>query len=340
MSHERQSEYIYRPAWWVPGGHAHTIWGKLFRPRSLVKTRLERIETPDGDFIDLHRLDAREGAPRLVVLHGLEGTIRSHYLGGLLARAAERGWAADVLLFRSCGPELNRTPRFYHSGETGDLAFVVEQIRREGPAASLVFVGVSLGGNVLLKWLGEKGDALPPTVRGAAVLSVPYDLERGSRHISSGFARLYEAHFLRTLRRKAREKLRRFPGLFDARALAGGRTLYAFDDVVTAPVHGFRDAHEYYSRSSSLGWLRHIRVPTLLLSAEDDPFLPVAVLSDVRNAAAGNPYLHLEFVHRGGHVGFVSGRLPWRPFYYGEWRAIDFLARRLEATDAREAVGA
>jgi predicted alpha/beta-fold hydrolase len=193
-----------------------------------------------------------------------------------------------------------------------------------------VLCGVSLGGNVLLKWLGERGGSLPTRVRGAVAISVPYDLERGARHISHGFSRVYERHFMRTLRRKATAKLAHFPDLFDRAVLDTARTLYDFDDRVTAPVHGFRDAHDYYTRSSSLQYLTRIRVPTLLLSARDDPFLPAEVLAEVRDVARANPYLTPEFPERGGHVGFVSGRVPWRPRYYAELRAGEFLGRALD----------
>jgi predicted alpha/beta-fold hydrolase len=244
--------------------------------------------------------------------------------------AQQRGWAADMLIFRGCGSEPNRARRFYHSGETSDLAFAIERVLHEFPAAPIVMCGVSLGGNVLLKWLGEREDAVPDRVRAAAAISVPFDLERGSRHISHGFARVYERHFLRTLRQKALAKLERFPDLFDSGALERARTLYAFDDVVTGPVHGFRDAHDYYTQSSSIGYLHRIRRPTLLLSAKDDPFLPREVLADVAAIAGQNPCLTLEFTERGGHVGFVGGR-PWRPIYYAERRAGDFLAEQLKS---------
>jgi predicted alpha/beta-fold hydrolase len=323
-------EHTYRPAWWVPGPHAQTLWGKFARRAASLPTRVERWATPDNDFVDILRLDAGPERPRLFLLHGLEGTARSHYVGGFLQMARQRDWGADMLIFRGCGDEPNRAARFYHSGETSDLAFAVSRVLEEFPVAPLVLCGVSLGGNVLLKWLGERGDSLPERIRAAAAISVPFDLERGSRHISQGFSRVYERHFLRTLRRKADEKLRHFPGLFDREAMCRARTLYEFDDVVTGPVHGFRGAHDYYTRSSSLRYLARIRRPTLLLSARDDPFLPNDVLNDVADAASKNPYLKAEFTQRGGHVGFVAGT-PWRPVYFAEQRVGEFLSAALEA---------
>jgi uncharacterized protein len=308
-----------------------TLWGKFMRRRMRPPTRIERWATPDDDFLDLHRLDAPAGVPRLLILHGLEGTVRSHYAGGLLHEAKQRGWAADLLIFRSCGDEPNRALRLYHSGETTDLDFVVRRLIASDPARPLLIAGVSLGGNVLLKWLGEHGDRTPEQLRSAAAVSVPFDLARGSRYLDRGFSRFYQAHFLRSLRRKALAKSARYPEAFRPEIVLRAHTLYDFDDLVTAPVHGFRDADDYYARSSSLPYLARIRIRTLLLSARDDPFLPSEVLDEVRDVARTNPSLHLEFVQRGGHVGFISGSVPWRPFYYAEWRVAEFLASSIDS---------
>jgi uncharacterized protein len=321
----------YSPSWWLPGPHARTIWGRFFRRTPPLGTRVERWDTEDGDFIDLVRLEAAAERPHLVILHGLEGTPRSHYARGLFLEAARRGWAADLLLFRGCGEELNRAPRFYHSGETGDLDAVARRLLAADPQAPFVFAGVSLGGNVLLKWLGELGESLPQRVIAAAAVSVPYDLARASRHIDHGFARVYQRHFLQSLRRKALAKLERYPELVPRERIESARTLYDFDDAVTAPVHGFTGADDYYSRSSSIGFLAAIRVRTLLLNAVDDPFLPSDVLDEVRRVAAGNRCIEIEFPASGGHVGFVSGHNPLRPFYYAEWRATEFLERAVTA---------
>lgn len=294
-----------------------------------MPTRLERWELPDGDFLDIHHLDAPPTQPRLLILHGLEGSANSHYARGLLLQAAWRGWAADVLVFRSCGKEPNRLPRSYHSGETTDLNALVSRLVAAEPDRPLLLTGVSLGGNVVLKWLGEHGAGLPLELRAAATVSVPYDLARSARQIDQGFARVYQASFLRTLRHKARAKNRRFPGLISAEGLHRARSLFDFDEYVTAPVHGFQDAADYYSRSSSLQFLSRIRLPTLLLSAIDDPFLPHDVLEVVRLVARDNPYLELEFPAHGGHVGFVAGAFPWKAHYYAEWRVTEFLASRM-----------
>ncbi|HJU88684.1 MAG TPA: hydrolase [Gemmatimonadaceae bacterium] len=318
----------YRAAWWLPGPHLQTLWGRIGRRAPAIATRIERWDTPDGDFIDVHRLDGAPDVPRLVLLHGLEGSPRSHYAAGLFAQARRHGWAMDALVFRSCGDEPNRLVRSYHSGETGDFDFVMRRLAAAEPAQPLLLAGVSLGGNVLLKWLGERGENVPDTVIAAAAVSVPYDLAKSALHIDRGFARIYQAHFLRSLRRKAEEKRRRFPDAIRAEAIARARSIWTFDDGVTAPIHGFRDAADYYAQSSSLGFLSKIRVRTLLLSAVDDPFLPPEVLQRVANIAASNSVLTTEFTTQGGHVGFVGG-MPWGPRYYLEERVMAFLEEQL-----------
>ncbi len=221
---------------------------------------------------------------------------------------------------------MNRLPRSYHAGDTGDLAIVVQRLTAESDAP-LLLAGVSLGGNVLLKWLGESGDRVPSAIRGAVAISVPFDLARSARYIDRGFSRVYQAYFLRSLRAKARYKSTDFSGRVPpVDAALRARTLFEFDDRFTAPLHGFENAVEYYARSSSLRFLSHVQVPTLLLSARDDPFLPPDVLGEVETAVQSTPAVTLELVARGGHVGFIAGRVPWRPLYYAEWRALDFLA--------------
>lgn len=319
----------YRPAWFVPGRHLRTLWGKFIRRRPRVPATVERWITPDDDVLVIHRLKGSPSRPLLVLLHGLEGSPNSHYARGLLAHAYQRGWSAAALVFRTCGGEMNQTRRFYHSGETTDLDFAIRRLTSEAPDAPIVLAGFSLGGNVLLKWLGEHGSDVPPAVRAAAAVSVPYDLARGSRYINRGFARVYERHFLRSLVRKATKKRQRFPDIVPEVDLTRLRSMWDFDDAVTAPVHGFRDATDYYQRSSSLRWLDRIRVPTLLVSAFDDPFLPPEVLDEVRAVARSNDALHCEFPEQGGHVGFIAGRLPWRPLYWAEWRVMEFLSSHL-----------
>jgi predicted alpha/beta-fold hydrolase len=325
-----QDRPSFRAAWWLANPHLQTLWGKAARRDRLVATRAERWELPDGDFLDLERLDAPGGAPHLLLLHGLEGTPASHYVRSAFLEAARRGWGATLLIFRGCSGTMNRARRMYHSGETTDLDHVVRRLAGEDAARAIVIAGFSLGGNVTLKWLGEQGAAAPAAVRAAAVASVPFDLARGSRHLERGFARVYTRAFLRTLVRKAEAKVAQHPDVpVDLAAARAARTLWAFDDAVTAPLHGFPDAETYYARSSSLGYLAGIRRPVLCLSAVDDPFVPPAVLDDVAAVARTQAHLTLDFPARGGHVGFVGGALPWRPVYFAERRMVDWLATHL-----------
>lgn len=323
-------EYRYRPAWWLRNPHAQTMWGKFARRPPRVRTTVECLVSPDGDNIELHHLSAESRAPRVLLLHGLEGSARSHYVKGLLSEARRYGWGATLLVFRGCGSASNVARRFYHSGETDDIDFVFARLKARWPESLWFLTGVSLGGNVLLKWLGERGDAVDKRIRAAAAVSVPFDLEAGARYLGRGVVRAYDRNFLRSLRRKAFAKLSRYPELFDRRKLERARTVYDFDDVVTGPVHGFADAHDYYERSSSLRFLGDLRVPTLLLSAMDDPFIPSEVLSRAARVASTNPALTVEFHQSGGHVGFVAGSRPWRPFYYAEWRVFRFFEQAME----------
>jgi predicted alpha/beta-fold hydrolase len=316
----------FKPAWWLPGPHLPTIWGKIARRRAPVHDRLERLATPDGDHVTLVRMGTiSENAPHLLILHGLEAQITATYAHGMLAEARKLGWSGDLLMFRSCDGEVNSARRFYHSGETTDFDFVVRRLIDQHPRLRLMICGVSLGGNVLLKWLGEQGRNVPAQVERAAAVSVPYDLEAGARLMEHGFARVYVRHFLRTLVEKTKQKLEQYPDLCDLDKLRAARTFFDFDDLLTGPVHGFSGAHDYYRRSSSIHFLDDIRVPTLLLSAWNDPFLPRSVLSSVRNIARRNRYLFVEFSSTGGHVGLVSGQ-PWAQRYYLETRIVEWMA--------------
>jgi predicted alpha/beta-fold hydrolase len=303
------------------------MYGKLFREIPPAPVTVERWPTPDGDHLTVHRLAGDPEAPMLVILHGLEGGPHSQYAQGLLHEARRRGWWATLVVWRTCDRQhpVNAVRRAYHSGETTDTTFVIARLTTEAPHRPIGLVGISLGGNVLCKWMGEHGDALPPQVRGGVAVSVPYDLARASAHIDQGFSRVYSKFFLKTLIAKTEAKLERFPDLVDRAALTRIRTLWDFDDVVTGPIHGFTDARDYYTRSSALHFLAGVRRPLLLLNAENDPFLPRAVLDDVREVARATPALHVEFPRHGGHVGFIGGPHPRSAFYWMESRALDWL---------------
>jgi predicted alpha/beta-fold hydrolase len=323
----------FRAPWFARNPHLQTLWGKFVSPEPPVKANRETWQTPDGDDVLVIRAHAeRQDAPRFVLFHGLEGTERSHYVSSLFRSVAARGWAADMLLWRSCGGTNNRAARFYHSGETDDAVWFLRRLGEMYPEAPLVACGVSLGGNVLTKLVGDPSLPLPPNLRAAAGVSVPFDLARGSRFISTGMSRMYEQWFLRTLRVKALEKASRYPELFpEPHVIAGIRTLWDFDNLITGPLHGFADATDYYTKSSAIRFVRHARIPLLLLSAADDPFLPADVLDDVRAHAEANPLVQTEFVSHGGHVGFVTGDSPRRSRSYLADRIPAFLAQHVHS---------
>lgn len=326
----------FGPAWWLPGAHPQTIWGRLTRGRRLVAFRRELLETPDGDELVLDHVDGPAGSPRVLLLHGLEGSSCSVYIQGFLREIARRGWRGAALNFRSCARDPralsrmlpNRRARLYHSGETSDLDFVARTLSAREPGTPLLTIGVSLGGNVLLKWLGEQGTEAP--VDAAAAVSTPYDLGASARHLETPIGRVYVGSFLATLRGKALEAARRFPeaaARIDLPRTISARTFWEFDDAANAPLHGFKGADDYYRRASSLSFLPRIATPTLCLSAEDDPFLPPEALERAR--AATSPAVTFATTPRGGHIGWVSGPAPWRPRYWAEEFVVDWLAGRL-----------
>jgi predicted alpha/beta-fold hydrolase len=322
----------FTPAAGLASPDAQTIFGSLARPAHRPPLRRERWDTPDDDFVDVDLLAPREEggphaphaphAPHVVVLHGLEGSSHAGYVLAVLREAAARGWGATAVNFRSCSGELNHTPRFYHSGDTADALAVLQKTRARvrGP---LVAVGFSLGGSVLLGLLAEQGAAAP--VDAAVAISAPYDLTRCSAVLDGPgfFMRIYRERFLRKLKRKALLKLERFPQAFDRERVARARTLREFDEAVTAPMHGFRDAADYYARASAGPRLSAIRRPTLLLSAEDDPIVPPA--GSIPPAAADNPHLTVLRTPHGGHVGFVGGSVR-APRFWAEAQALHFLS--------------
>ncbi|HEX2094389.1 MAG TPA: hydrolase [Longimicrobiaceae bacterium] len=322
----------FRPALGLGNPHLQTIGGRFLRRRHGVALRRERIDTPDGDFLDLDFADSEANgweapgpaSPLAVVLHGLEGSALSGYVLQTLRELGARGIRRVALNFRTCGGEPNRLARFYHSGETGDLAFVLELLAGRFPEAPLGAVGFSLGGNALLKYLGERGEEA--LARAAVAVSVPFDLAAGAENMERGMGRFYTGRFLRSLWGKYRAKQAVIGDTCDIRRVRAARTFREFDDAATAPLHGFRDAAHYYAESSSARFLSAIRVPTLLLHSADDPFLPADAIP--RAAARENPCIVEGFTERGGHVGFVGGTLR-SPEFWAEREAARFLAFRL-----------
>lgn len=302
----------YRAPAWLPGGNLQTIWPALFSRRVFgapLVWRRERWTTPDGDFVDADWLDggAAADAPLLVLFHGLEGSSRSHYAEAVADVARERGLRFVVPHFRGCSGELNHAPRAYHSGDWQEVDWILARLR-ERHAGRLLAVGVSLGGNALMRWAGELGAAASTQVDALASVCSPLDLAAGGAAIGRGFNRVvYTTMFLRSMKPKALAKLAQHPGLFDRDALLAARDLYAFDNIFTAPLHGFRDTEDYWARASAKPHLHRIRVPALALNARNDPFVPAASLP--REGEVG-PCVTLWQPGTGGHVGFPRGLPP------------------------------
>jgi predicted alpha/beta-fold hydrolase len=291
----------YQAPWWLPGGHAQTLYGAL-GPAPRIAWRRERWDTPDGDFIDLDWAGGAAG-PLVALFHGLEGGSGSHYARKLAFEAAARGWRCVVPHFRGCSGEVNRLARAYHSGDSAEIDWILRRLGADFAA------GVSLGGNALLKWLGEQGEGAARVVRRAVAASAPLDLAASGNTLDRGLHRLlYARHFLVSMKAKARAKIVLRHLSIDGARLAGMRTLRAFDDLITAPLHGFRDADDYWARASSAPWLERIRVPTLVVNARNDPFLPEADLA--RATRKASPDVVLEFPRTGGHAAF-PGRDHW-----------------------------
>jgi len=305
----------YRAPAWLPGGHLQTLYPSLLIRGPAVAYRRERLELPDGDFLDFDWVDSDAGAPVVVLFHGLEGSAGSPYARSLMAAVRARGWHGVVAHFRGCSGEDNRLPRAYFAGDSADVACMLRHVRSLHAGAPLFAVGVSLGGNALLKWLGETGDAGTALLQRAAAVSAPLDLAAAGEALDRGFnRRVYTAHFLATLKRKALRKAQRFPDLLDVEAIGAASTFREFDTLVTARLHGFRDADDYWHRVSSKPLLKSIAVPTLVINARNDPFLPMQALP---TAADVSPAVVLEQPATGGHVGFPSGPFPghlgWLP---------------------------
>lgn len=303
----------YQAPWWLPGGHLQTIWPYLLGARP-VPLRRERWERADGDFNDLDWLDGPDDRPLVVLFHGLEGSARSHYARSLMGALRDRGWRGVVAHFRGCSGEPNRLPRAYHAGDSAEIAALLAHLRHKAGEAPLYAVGVSLGGNALLKWLGEFGARALEYVDRAAAVSAPVDMPAAGLCLDRGLNRLYAMHFLISLKAKMRQKRAAHVSHLGHLDLDGIWTLRAFDDRVTAPLHGYRDVADYWARSASKPHLKDIAVPTLLLHARNDPFMPSRAMARAEEVSAA---VTLDYPDQGGHAGFLTGpfpgRLDWLP---------------------------
>lgn len=316
----------FNPAWWLRGRHAQTLWPTLGRQRVPLELTRERLELPDGDFLDLD-WTGRTVGPIVVVFHGLMGSIESPYARGILRRIHERGWRGLFVHFRSCSGEPNRKDRFYHSGDTADMAFVIEELGRREPEAPIAAVGYSLGGNALLKWLGETGGDNP--LAAAVAVSVPFNLQSVADTIHQGFSRTYEKHLIDRLCASVRAKIGRegYDMPVTESELARLKTFWDFDEAVTAPLHGFKDARDYYVTCSARQFLPAIRRPALILHAKDDPFMTPDVIPQEPELSEST---QMELSERGGHVGFIHGAFPWTTRYWLEERIPEYLGPFLD----------
>ena len=304
----------FRAPWWQPGGHLQTIWAALCAGRQSsgelpLVWRRERWEAADGDFVDVDFSShaVRATAPSLVLFHGLEGSSSSHYAKALAQVCAQRGWLLAVPHFRGCSGEPNRLLRAYHSGDSEEVDWILRRMR-QCVSGDLLAMGVSLGGNALARWAGVQGPAAVEVVKGAAAICAPLDLVAGGRSLGRGLNRwIYTPMFLRTLVPKALAKWQQSPGLFDRQRLLRARTLHAFDDVFTAPLHGFKDADDYWCRASAKPLLKQVTLPLLLLNARNDPFIPACSLPTAQDVSDS---VELWQPAHGGHVGFASGTWP------------------------------
>ncbi|HET8552723.1 MAG TPA: hydrolase [Gammaproteobacteria bacterium] len=308
------TDSTFKPAWWLKNRHAQTIFPAFFRRRPKLAVRRERLELPDGDFADCDWIGGGRG-PIVIVLHGLEGSINSAYATGVMALIERLGWRGALLHFRGCSGEPNRLATGYHSGFTSDLDFLVARLHAAEPDTPLAAIGFSLGGNVLLKWLGERGASA--VLATAVAVSVPFDPATAADTVERGLSRIYNWYLLRSMRRSTARKFCRIEAPVPLPELATLKTFRQFDDAITAPLHGFRDAADYYRRSGSRQFLRDIRVPTLILQSRDDPVVGATAIPADDELA---PAVTLELSTRGGHVGFVGGYWPWKAQYWLEGR--------------------
>lgn len=317
-------ESTFKPAWWLKNAHLQTIYPTVARYQKPLATVNERLELPDGDFVDLAWVTQglKPDAPLVILLHGLGGNVRSSYIAGLFRSLNHAGFRCVLMHFRGASHEPNRLLRAYHAGDTGDFSFLLEVLNQREPHTKKSAIGVSLGGNVLLKWLGENDSQ--SLIQAAVAISPPFQLELFADRMSRGFGRLYQAYLLKRVRGVYLKKLKSFSGDFpySAAELNALKCFWTFDHAVTARLHAFSDVHTYYRESSSKQYLAHIKTPTLIIHSLDDPFIPVAAVPKSNELSSS---ITLELSQFGGHVGFVGGTVPGKPMYWLDKRVPQFL---------------
>lgn len=312
------SKLGFKPAWWLCSPHLQTLWPAIFKKRFKLDLLLEQVELQDGDFVDL--CWSRNNDKRTVlVLHGLEGALDSHYINGIVHQLENSGYRPVFMYFRGCSNRLNRLPRAYHSGDTGDIASVVQHIKDKTGDYPYAVIGYSLGANALLKWVGESGAENP--VEKVIAVSVPFRLEDAANRLEQGFSKIYRNRLLVSLRKKYTEKFKHMqsPLNVDVTTL---KSFWDYDDKVTAPLHGFKDVEDYYDTCSSRQYLKSIRVPTLIIHALDDPFMFPSTVPDKEEVSSD---VKLLFAKHGGHVGFISGSSPFSAYSWSDQKILEFI---------------
>ncbi len=309
----------FKPAWWLKNPHLQTIWGVKFKQITDIELEPQRIELDDGDFIDVLKTQDINNKPIVLFLHGLEGCVESHYVKPLIKRLDEAGFAVYFMHFRGCSGELNRLPRGYSSNDTHDLQAVIDVIKTDHERDPFAVIGVSLGGSVVLKWLGENANNAE-TIVGVAI-SVPFKLRDTAIKLEKGSSRIYQKYLINLCQQKYQKKVEQLnsPMDVDVKSL---NTFYLYDDNITAPLHGFESAEDYYEKCSSRQFLKSICKPTLILHSKDDPFMWDHTAPDEHELSKD---VHLELTEKGGHVGFISGKYPWRTEYWLERRVLEWL---------------
>lgn len=316
------SHSTYVPPTYLPNGHLQTIYPALFRKVRSVQYQRERISTPDHDFLDLD-WSCVNADQLAIVSHGMEGDSQRPYVKGMVLAFNKLGYDALAWNYRGCSGEMNKTTRFYHSGATDDLDLIIQNVIRKRKYISIVLVGFSLGGNITLKYLGEQGSNLPDPVHKAITFSVPLDLYGSSLQIEKSVNYVYKTRFLRSLKNKVKTKAALMPGMLDTNGVDTIRSIFAFDDHYTAPLHGFEGARDYYHKCSSIHFLADIRIPTLIVNALNDSFLAKTCYPD-KNLLQ-NKYIFFETPLHGGHCGFKPRALYPYGSYWSEHRALEFV---------------
>ncbi len=311
----------FKPAWWLPSPHLQTLWPVFFKKRQPLDLTAEQVELDDGDFIDL-RWSKKKSDKTVLVLHGLEGSLESHYVNGIMFQLEKSGYKPVLMHFRGCGGRTNRLARAYHSGETGDVSTIVEHIKNKTGEYPFAAIGFSLGGNVLLKWLGETGELNP--LNKAVAVSVPFRLHDAAKRLEKGISKIYREHLLDALRKTYIEKFKNItsPLNVDVNQL---KSFWDYDDKVTAPLHGFAGAQDYYDSCSSRQFLKTIKIATRIIHSSDDPFM---FTETVPGSEELSKFVDFLLTARGGHVGFISGATPVSTYSWSEKKIIEFLKEK------------